>query len=61
MPLNDKDPMPWGAHEGKLMQDVPASYLIWLLENNKCAGDVKRYIVENLETLKLEVKQNIKK
>jgi uncharacterized protein (DUF3820 family) len=59
MPIDDEDVMPWGVHAGKKMQDVPAKYLIWLLETNKCAGDVKKYIQDNLEHLKLEVKQGI--
>jgi hypothetical protein len=29
--LTDKDPMPFGAHKGKPMEDVPASYLDWLM------------------------------
>lgn len=59
--MKDKDKMPFGAYKEKEMQDVPASYLIWLYDNNKCFGGVKKYIEENLETLRLEVKQKIKK
>lgn len=59
--LTDTSKMPWGAHAGKPMQDVPASYLIWLYDNNKCSPDVRQYITDNLETLRLEVKQKIKK
>ncbi len=59
--LTDTSPMPWGAHAGKAMQDVPAAYLIWLYDNNKCSPNVKQYITDNLETLRLEVKQKIKK
>lgn len=28
--LTDSDPMPFGPHEGEQMEDVPASYLLWL-------------------------------
>lgn len=59
--LTDTSPMPWGKHQGQQMQNVPASYLIWLYENDKCSADVKAYIFNNLETLRLEVKQKIKK
>jgi uncharacterized protein (DUF3820 family) len=58
MALEDTDLMPWGKYKGQEMQDVPATYLIWLLENEKCSGDVKNYILENKEVLELEIKQN---
>ena len=55
--LTDNDKMPWGAHKGKAMINVPASYLIWLYENNKCSGDVKKYIEDNMQVLKSEIKK----
>lgn len=58
--MNDKDKMPWGKYEGKLMEDVPADYFIWLLENNKCSGDVKKYIQENEKSLRMEIANNKK-
>jgi len=57
--MNDTDRMPFGKHKGREMQDVPAGYLVWLYENNKCNSQVRAYIVENLEYLRLEVKQNL--
>lgn len=30
--MEDKDPMPFGKHKGKMLQDVPASYLVWLMQ-----------------------------
>ena len=53
--LTDESSMPWGKHQGVPMADVPADYLIWLWDNNKCSGAVKAYIKENLEVLKQEV------
>jgi Putative quorum-sensing-regulated virulence factor len=29
-PLDPDDPMPWGAHAGIAMRDVPLEYLLWL-------------------------------
>lgn len=56
--LTDGSIMPFGKFKGYLMENVPASYLIWLFENNKCTKEVAVYISENIETLRLEVKQN---
>lgn len=53
--------MPWGKYQGVQMANVPATYLIWLYENGKCDPQVKAYVDDNLEVLKLEVKQRIKK
>lgn len=33
--LDDLDPMPFGTHCTKPMQDVPAAYLHWLWTNGK--------------------------
>ena len=55
--LTDNDEMPWGKHAGTKMQDVPASYLIYLFENRLCHGEVLAYIEENMEVLRMQVKQ----
>lgn len=54
MALTDESLMPWGKHKGKEMANVPADYLVWLYENNKCSGAVKTYIEDNLELLRSE-------
>ena len=54
-PLTDDCPMPWGKHKGKRMEDVPAKYLVWLWENDKCNGVVKDYIDDNWDALQLEI------
>lgn len=62
-PLEDTDPMPFGAHSGKPMQDVPAAYLHWCWNNVKPTNDkakqVLEYIKTNLEALKKEHKDGI--
>lgn len=52
MALTDKDPMPWGKYKGDKLIDIPASYLLWIYENNKCSGDLKAYIKDNLDAIK---------
>ena len=54
--ITDNTPMPWGIHKGKAMANVPASYLLWLLDANKCSGDVKKYIQDNKQVLEQETK-----
>jgi uncharacterized protein (DUF3820 family) len=53
--MTDQSLMPWGKHQGEKMANIPASYLLWLLDNDKCGGEVKKYILENKETLVKEV------
>lgn len=58
---DDNSVMPGnGIHAGKKLANIPSSYFIWLWENDKCFGSLKEYIRENLENMKLEVKQNNK-
>lgn len=54
--LTDQSLMPFGKYKDYSMENVPASYLIWLYENRKCNEPVKNYIIENLDFLKREVK-----
>lgn len=56
--MGDKDLMPFGVHKDKRMIDVPAEYLLWLLANNKCSGEVKEYIEDNKDVLEKEVNEN---
>ena len=58
MILEDSSIMPWGKYKGKEMGNIPADYLLWLYDNEKCSGDVKDYIEDNLSVLKQEVTNN---
>lgn len=63
--LDDIDPMPFGAHKGKRMERVPASYLHYLHANgiHESTGEdrkqVSDYIKRNLSALKQEHKDGI--
>lgn len=56
--LTDTDPMPFGMHKDKPLQDVPASYLHYLwangLKSNK-QSPVADYIRRNINALKQEL------
>lgn len=55
--LTDNSPMPCGKYKGEKMANVPASYLLWLYENNKCSHQVREYIKDNHEALIKEVQE----
>lgn len=55
--MTDKSIMTFGVHKGKTLANVPANYLLWLYENNKCYGELKAYIKDNLDVLKTELRR----
>lgn len=61
--LTDLCPMPFGKHQGRRMQDVPASYLFWLwtecgFERDR-TSPVAAYIRTNLDLLIAEYPDGI--
>lgn len=50
--MTDKSIMPFGQHKGKQLDQIPDEYLLWLYENNKCYGELKEYIKDNLDVIK---------
>lgn len=58
MSLTDDSLMPFGKFKGEEMINVPASYLIWLYDNDKCSGEVKEYIEDNLDVLRVEIERS---
>lgn len=52
----DDTQMPFGKYKGEKMANVPASYLVWLYDNNKCFGELKEYIEDNIDVLNKEIK-----
>ena len=60
MELYDDSPMPFGKYKGDKMANVPASYLMWLYDENKCNKEVRDYIEDNLDVLKEEIKRKYK-
>lgn len=58
--MTDESIMPWGKYKGEKIANVPPEYLIWLLDNNKCGGEVKKYIEDNKSNLQQEINYNKK-
>lgn len=49
--------MPFGKHKGQDMENVPASYLLWLFEQDWISQwpDVKGYIDKNTAGIKKQI------
>jgi len=58
MTLTDESPMPWGKYKGTAMCNVPATYLIWIYDNDKIDKPVREYVEDNRELLDKETEQN---
>lgn len=57
--LRDNDPMPWGKYIGTKMANLDAKYLMWVKDNvspNYKTIPVLKYIQENLDAIKKELK-----
>ena len=55
MAYTDNDIMPFGKYKGRKMANVPAKYLIYIYDENKCNNKVREYIEDNLDALKSEI------
>lgn len=58
--LKDSDPCPYGKYEGTVMEDVPASYLLWAEQQDNCPPEVRAYIEWARSALVAEVKHGSK-
>lgn len=54
--LTDSDLMPTGKHKGEKMEDIPAKYLLYIYENDMCNARVRKYIEDNLDVIKQQIK-----
>lgn len=54
---SDNQRMPFGAHKGKPMGQVPAQYLDWLIDQPwiKKWPEVERYILQNKKVIDQEL------
>lgn len=49
--MTDQDLMPFGKYKGEKMENVPASYLLWLRDQGCSDLLVRGYIEENFTVL----------
>lgn len=56
--MKDKDEMPFGKHKGERLGDVPASYLLWLGNQDlRRYPELKKYIDDNRKALEIETRE----
>lgn len=55
--FNDHSVMPFGKFKGKQLINVPAFYLLWLYNEGCGHAGIKKYIIENLNSLRKEAGQ----
>ena len=53
--MDDNSIMTYGKHKGTKMANVPPDYLLWLYDNDRCSGEVKKYIFDNIDVLQSEI------
>lgn len=61
--MDDSTVMPFGKYRGEKLANVPASYLLWLYDQNSTSIDGRKvchYVRENLDVLKAEIERNKK-
>lgn len=54
--MNDFSLMTFGKYKGITLVNVPAKYLLWLYEQGDIKKDLKKYIEDNMDVLKKEIK-----
>ncbi len=52
--MDDNSIMPFGKFKGQKMANVPASYLLWCINQPWCRGELHTYITNNMTVLMLE-------
>jgi uncharacterized protein (DUF3820 family) len=58
--MDDNSKMTFGKYAGVKMANIPPDYLLWLYENAKLYGEVKEYIEDNMDVLKVEIERKTK-
>ena len=53
--MTDESIMPIGKYKGQKLANIPAEYLLWLLENGNTYGELKQYLIENKEVFVSEI------
>lgn len=52
--MTDNSIMPFGKYKGEKLANVPADYLLYMYHLGKLYGELKKYIENNMDVLKIE-------
>jgi len=56
--MDDQFIMPFGKYKGRPISEVPNGYLLYLYDQNKLTGKVKKYAEENIPVLRYKLGLN---
>ena len=56
--MDDNSIMPYGKYQGKKLATVPASYWIWMYDNEKLSLSLKKYAEDNMDCFIKETTKN---
>lgn len=56
--LTDESIMPFGKHKGTKLANVPADYLLFYYQNYKLSATLKKYIEDNMDSIKQEIRNS---
>lgn len=54
--LTDESIMPFGKHKGTKLANVPADYLLFCYQTYKLSAPLKKYIEDNMDSIKQEIR-----
>lgn len=59
--MNDNTILTFGTHKGKALANIPDSWFIWMYDNGKLSGELKKYAEDNIRVLQIQAEQQKKK
>ena len=57
--MDDYSLMPFGAYKGRELIEVPAEYLLRILNSGEAVGKLKEYITDVKQILEIEVQSKL--
>ena len=65
MIYTDVSPFPYGKYQGEKLENIPASYLLWIYQHHDLSSlqrlGLRDYIEDNLQVLNKQAGENIAK
>lgn len=45
--LTEEDIIDYGKYKGTKLKNIPASYLLWVYDNDRATPEIRRYVKQN--------------